>query len=109
MEFNIGAEVTRPLGTIGKLTARVDYVWQSNIFFTVFNIDGASQQSYGLVDARLALTTIRDDWTFALFGKNLTDRTYFTNQILTGTVYGAEFVGPLGAPRTWGVSASKRF
>lgn len=108
-KFNVGGEISRPLGNLGEVTARLDYVWQSKIYFTVFNIDSASEGAYGLLDARISLTTNDGSWTFAVFGKNLGDSTYFTNQILTGTVYGAEFVGPLGAPRTMGISASRRF
>lgn len=92
-----------------EILARLSYVWQSEIFFTVFNIDAASEPSYGLLDARLAYTAADGRWSVAAFGKNLTNETYFTNQILTGTVYGAEFVGPLGPPRTYGVELAYRF
>lgn len=93
----------------GELMARVSYTWQSKIYFTIFNIDAASEPAYGLLDARLAYTTPSGQWTLAAFGKNLTDEAYFTNQILTGTVYGAEFVGPLAPPRTYGLEAIVRF
>lgn len=93
----------------GEILARLSYVWQSEVFFTIFNIEAASEPSYGLLDARLAYTTPNGRWSVAAFGKNLTDETYFTNQILTGTVYGAEFVGPLGPPRTYGVEFGFRF
>lgn len=93
----------------GELMARVSYTWQSKIYFTIFNIDAASEPSYGMLDARLAYTTPSGQWTLAAFGKNLTDEAYFTNQILTGTVYGAEFVGPLAPPRTYGIEAIVRF
>ena len=75
----------------------------------MFNIDAASQESYGLLRASLGFTSADDKWSVRLFGDNLTGETYFTNQILTGTVYGAEFVGPLGSPSTYGVDLRFNF
>ena len=39
----------------GEVLARLSYVWQSEVFFTIFNIEAASEPSYGLIDARLGL------------------------------------------------------
>ncbi|MEM8694764.1 MAG: TonB-dependent receptor [Pseudomonadota bacterium] len=102
-KFSMAGQFDHPLGDFGDISARLEYHWQSRIYFTVFNIDAASQDSYGLVRASIGFTSADERWSVRLFGDNLTNETYFTNQILTGTVYGAEFVGPLGAPRTYGV------
>lgn len=104
-KFNVGGQVNVPVDQygIGDLVLRMDYGWQSKIFFTVFNIDAASQESYGVLKARATLNSADDRWALSVFGDNLTDEAYFNNQILTGTVYGAEFVGPLAPPRTYGV------
>lgn len=93
----------------GDVTLRADYSWQDEIFFTVFNIDAASQEAYGLLRARATYAPANSRFSFALFGENLTDQTYFTNQILTGTTYGAEFVGSLGAPQTFGFEIAATF
>ena len=108
-KFSIAGQVEQPLGDAGTITARTEYHWQSKIYFTVFNIDAASQESYGLLRASLGFTSADDKWSVRLFGDNLTGETYFTNQILTGTVYGAEFVGPLGSPSTYGVDLRFNF
>ncbi len=100
---NVGAQLFWPLASGGELMVRANYAWQSEVFFTVFNIDAASQDDYGVVDGRIQYTHGDGKWDVALFGRNLTDETYFMNQILTGTTYGAEFVGTLGAPRTVGI------
>lgn len=102
-KINLGAQSQWNLGTGGEIMLRANYAWQSEIFFTVFNLDAGSQDSYGVLDARLQYTPSDKQWDLALFGRNLSDETYFTNQILTGTTYGAEFVGSLGAPRTVGI------
>ncbi len=108
-KFSVAGQVDQPLGDMGNITARAEYHWQSKIYFTVFNIDAASQESYGLLRASLGFTSADEKWSIRLFGDNLTGETYFTNQILTGTVYGAEFVGPLGAPRTYGIDLGLSF
>lgn len=108
-KFSLAGQVEQPVGGAGRVTARAEYHWQSKIYFTVFNIDAASQESYGLLRASLGFTSADDKWSVRLFGDNLTGETYFTNQILTGTVYGAEFVGPLGTPRIYGVDLRFNF
>ncbi|MEO0412849.1 MAG: TonB-dependent receptor [Pseudomonadota bacterium] len=108
-KFNIGAVFNYPMDEKGDLSLRIDYGWQSKIFFTVFNIDAASEDSFGLLKARASWTSEDGGYSVAIFGDNLTDEAYFTNQILTGTVYGAEFVGPLAPPRTWGVEFNAKF
>lgn len=108
-KLNIGGQYTHLLDNGGEMNLRLDYGWQDKIYFTVFNIDAASQDSYGLLKARASYTAADGGYTVAVFGDNLTDEEYFGNQILTGTVYGAEFVGPMGSPRTYGVEFSVNF
>lgn len=108
-KFNIGGQVSYPLGESGDVSFRLDYGWQSKIYFTVFNIDAASEDSYGVLKARAAWKSVDEQYSVAIFADNLTDSTYFSNQILTGTVYGAEFVGPLAPPRTFGLELGVKF
>tara|TARA_R110002110_G_scaffold413729_1_gene641608 strand:- start:98738 stop:101185 length:2448 start_codon:yes stop_codon:yes gene_type:complete len=102
-KYHLGAQGTWSLPDMGQLTLRADYGWQSKIYFTVFNINAASQDAYGQFNARLQYTHASGSWDVALFGRNLSDESYFSNQILTGSFYGSEFVGSLGAPRTYGL------
>jgi len=108
-KVHIGAQFQHRLEGLGTLSVRADYVWQDKVYYTVFNIDSASQDAYGVTNARLSFDSEDMRWSMAIFGKNLTDESYFSNQILTGTVYGAEFVGSLAPPRTYGIEASYRF
>lgn len=108
-KINVGAQVNIPAGNIGDVMLRVDYGWQSKIYYTVFNIDAASEDSYGILNARAELMSENGKWSIAAFGKNLTDEVYFSNMILSGTVYGAEFIGSLGTPRTYGLELNLNF
>ncbi|MEO0436790.1 MAG: TonB-dependent receptor [Pseudomonadota bacterium] len=105
---SLGAQVGWSLSNYGRVLLRANYSWQSEIFFTVFNIESGSQDSYGLADARIQFEHQSGSWDLSLYGRNLVDETYFSNQILTGTFYGAEFVGSLGAPRTYGLEFAYR-
>jgi iron complex outermembrane receptor protein len=79
---------------------------------------GSFEPATTLVGARIGLTSDRGDWRVSLYGKNLTDEAYFvqkTPQPLAafisagGTAQARGYVGWYGAPRTWGVEASKKF
>lgn len=109
LKYNFGAQWTGDAPYGGEFTGRVDYSWQDQIYFTVFNLDAASQDAYGTLKARATYRTADDKYSISLFGDNLTDETYFTNQILTGTTYGAQFVGNLGAPRTVGIELTATY
>jgi iron complex outermembrane receptor protein len=108
-KFNVGGQFIVPAGDAGQLMLRADYGWQSKIYYTVFNIDAASEDSYGLLNARAQFASNDGRWSLAAFGRNLTNEVYFSNQILTAAVYGAEFVGSLGAPRTYGLELKVNF
>lgn len=110
-KFNIGGQYAIPINVFGLAEAvfRVDYGWQSKVFFTVFNIDAASEGPVGVLKARTTLNSEDGRWSLSVFGDNLTDEVYFNNLILTGTVYGAEFVGPLAPPRTFGAQLGFKF
>jgi len=79
---------------------------------------GSFEPETTLVGARLGLTDQDRGWRVSLYGKNLTDESYFvqkTPQPLAafisggGTAQARGYVGWYGAPRTWGVEASLKF
>lgn len=108
-KFNIGGQYTYMPTFGGEIYLRLDYGWQDKIYFTVFNIEAASEDAYGLLKARVSYATADGRYVISLFGDNLTNEKYFGNKILTGTVYGAEFAGSMGPPRTYGVELSFNF
>ncbi|MEO8999271.1 MAG: TonB-dependent receptor [Rhodanobacter sp.] len=61
------------------------------------------QGAYTLLDARVALGAVSKHWTVELWGKNLTNRTYF--QATFGpALQGQRFAGFLAPPRTFGIT-----
>jgi iron complex outermembrane receptor protein len=99
-----GVDLTLPLGSLGDaLNFRVNYTWQSDMFWATDNI--AKEDAYGLLDARIALAPPDAKWAVAVWGKNITDELYRTNII---SFFGEE-VSQFGVPRTYGVDVSYKF
>jgi iron complex outermembrane receptor protein len=76
----------------GTVSARVDYIWQDDVFSTSDVNTQTLQRAYGVANARLAFRTRSGQWEVALIGTNLTDQFYRLNgfflpadQIDTGT------------------------
>jgi iron complex outermembrane receptor protein len=92
----------------GTFTPRVDYRLQSEVFFTAFNLPLESQESYGLLNARLTWSDPAERFTIAVFGQNLADVEYFTFGQDALTTQGVAY-SYLGRPREYGVSAGVRF
>ncbi|AOL23837.1 TonB-dependent receptor protein [Erythrobacter litoralis] len=92
----------------GTLTPRVDFRYQSEVFFTAFNLPFEEQEGYGLLNGRITWVDPSETFTLAAFGLNLFDVEYFTfgqNALASqGVAYNY-----LGRPREFGVSAGIRF
>lgn len=101
--FTGGADYTVPLNDALSLGARVEYQWQDEMPWLVENT--VFEDSFGLLDARLALQSHEAQWEVALFGKNLTDELYRVDAIpFLGDVFSR-----FGAPRSYGVQFTKTF
>lgn len=103
LRFTGGADYTVPINSELSLDARVEYQWQDEMPWLVENT--VFEDSYGLLDARVALQARQAQWEVALFGKNLTDELYRLDAIpFLGDVFSR-----FGAPRSYGVQFTKSF
>jgi len=68
-------------------------------------IDEYESDAYELLNARLAYNSANDDWSVALWGKNLTDEEYFDEVVAFATAVRAT----VGAPRTYGIDFTYNF
>lgn len=101
--FAGGADYSTPVNAVLTLDARVEYQWQDDMPWLVENT--VYEESYGLLDARIALASRSDGWEVALFGKNLTDELYRLDAIpFLGDVFSR-----FGVPRSYGVQFSQSF
>jgi iron complex outermembrane recepter protein len=121
--YNVGGTQSLPL-PIGKISFHVDYAWIDKVAYTVDTpsaLQPAAVQavyaiqnalgvlpSYGLLNARIALNLNQPDMEFTLWGRNLANREYYTNQY---DGYGSLGVSEdfQGNPRTFGVTATYHF
>jgi iron complex outermembrane receptor protein len=103
LRFTGGADYTVPIDGDLSLDARVEYQWQDEMPWLVENT--VFEDSYGLLDARIALQARDAQWEVALFGKNLTDELYRLDAIpFLGDVFSR-----FGAPRSYGVQFTRSF
>jgi iron complex outermembrane recepter protein len=103
-QVSAGIDFTTGFGAWDRaLNFRVNYSWQSELYWATDNI--AKEGSYGLVDARIGLSPQGAPWEVALWGKNLADELFRVNVI---SFFGEE-VSQFGAPRTYGVDFSWKF
>lgn len=81
----------------------IDTQYQDSVFRDVLNDPLLKSKSYWLLNARAALF-LSENWEFSVWGKNLEDEEYTTqefNQVNLGNGYRV-----YGAPRTYGVSVT---
>jgi iron complex outermembrane receptor protein len=68
-------------------------------------IDEYESDAYQLLNARLGYTSADEQWSVALWGKNLTDEEYFDEVVAFATAVRAT----VGAPRTYGIDFTYNF
>lgn len=101
--FSGGVAYNTPLTAALTLDLRAEYQWQDDMPWLVENT--VFEDSYGLLDARVALESHDGGWEVALFGRNLTDELYRVDAIpFLGDVFSR-----FGAPRSYGVQFTKSF
>jgi iron complex outermembrane receptor protein len=87
----------------GDLLLTGNYHYQSRIYFDTDNV--VAQGGYGLLNLRASWTTSGERYTFALYGKNVTNQIY-RNFVLDGNV---AFQQLYGRPAEFGGEVSVKF
>lgn len=91
------------------ITPRADSTWTSRTYFNQFNEPWAQQRAFAKVDVFLDLDNKALGLSFTAYVRNLTKKYYKTSGTVSSNFLGYQVVGALGAPRTYGLSATKRF
>ncbi len=99
--YLLAAQYDRPIGNL-LLSGRLELKGTGRVYFDSAN--HLSQDPYRLLNLRFGLRG--DNWSVALWGKNLTDEDYARMALSDGA--GNALVG-YGAPRTYGITASYSF
>lgn len=115
--YTLGAQYDAPLRGGGLLTARLDYLYQSEFWrsepFLRMDAYASVPPGYdesgdsGILNARLVYEPPARRWQVAVFGTNLTNE-YTLNSGLFSGAWGLDFA-TVGRPREAGVSLSLQF
>lgn len=98
-------DYTRPLVTQATITAHVDYVWQDEVKYDVFDNASTNQGAYGIANAGVWYAGAERNWKVGFWIRNLTDKVYFTSHVkLNFSPDGT--VSWTGKPRTYGLELS---
>ncbi len=106
-KWNAGVQYEWPVGRWGSLMARVDWTRQSKIYFEASNTPLEVQESYDLIDARVALRAVDDRWELAVWGKNLDDELIRTHVVAFAPF--AQELNTYQPPRTYGATLRFRW
>jgi iron complex outermembrane recepter protein len=107
--YSIASDYKQPIGP-GVATLHVAYNWRSHYEDTLNNQSGTDIDAFGVLDASLGYDY--ENWSAALFGRNLTDETAYSHTFAVvpnaqgGTFW--KFATPR-QPRTFGVQLTWRF
>jgi iron complex outermembrane receptor protein len=74
---SIGPQYTQSLGAGGSLLARVDWSYQSLVYFDLANTREGAQAGYGLLNGRLQWDDAGGKWSAALEVRNATNKLYY--------------------------------
>jgi len=107
-QFSLSGQYTFQVSNGLGITPRLDYKWQSRVFFDIYNHPLNSQGSYGLLNASLAVGPPSGKWSLTAWARNAFDKRYIA-QANVAPGANPSLVGSVGAPRIYGVTAGIRF
>ncbi|HTT00529.1 MAG TPA: TonB-dependent receptor [Steroidobacteraceae bacterium] len=113
----LGAQYGMPMAG-GELTPRLDYTYQTKIYFVTnngcFTTTGTAgcgtgaQGAYGVLNARLTWASPGNKWETSLWGRNLTGKEYFYGKLSLISFFGREQGNP-APPLEFGVTFKRNF
>lgn len=108
---SIGPQYTVQLGSAGSASARIDWSYQSLVYFDLANTPAGSQGGYGMLNARVQWDDSAGKWSAALEVRNATDKLYYSFKTpglnSDGSVFNVS--GTPGLPRTEFVTLTRKF
>ena len=117
-QYTLGAQWLHPISDDLNLRLRADYNWRGdqNLIRVTQDAPG-DQDAYGLLDLRAGIQSQTGSWELEVFGRNVTDETYFiqaARQPLGALMSAGGFAGAggilgwYGAPATYGIQLTLR-
>ena len=109
LSLNATGRVTFAVNDNWNFVGQADLLWEDEIRRDLQGTPALITDSYFNLDARFALESADDKWSVALWGRNLTDETYFSEayQVLGFGFYIA--AANYNYPLTYGISVGRNF
>ncbi|MGE0113257.1 MAG: TonB-dependent receptor, partial [Steroidobacteraceae bacterium] len=105
---SLGIQYGFNMGDGGTLTPRVDYSYQSRVYFDQVNKEDASQSGYGIVNARLTWSAADSKWSATAELNNAFDKFYWVNMNNLSASFGST-AGTPSMPRNFMFSLKRTF
>jgi len=96
----------QPVSDSLAITVRANVQYVGATFTSTAN--NARQEDYALINLRFGLKALDNGWQVAAFCQNCSDERYITQAVNTPLQTG-DAIGYVGAPRQYGISASRAF
>jgi iron complex outermembrane receptor protein len=101
-KLNLGAQYQWTVGNAGRIMARLDWSYQSKMYFEASNTPLEVQDSYDTLYGRIGFHSMDDSWEISLWGRNLTDELIKTH-VVAFAPYGQQ-LNLYAPPRTYGLT-----
>lgn len=108
MKANIGLQYAYSLGTVGSLTPRLDYSWQSKSYADPNNNPFSEIPAYGVADFHLTYENTDGKWQARININNVANKFYWAN-VYSQYNAGGMVVGRPSLPRTYFVTLKRAF
>ena len=78
LQFSMTLIHNQLLSSGANIDYQLSYSWSDDYYFEVGNTKDEYQDSFGLLDGRIAWSSANANWELAVFGQNLTDEEYLS-------------------------------
>ena len=100
-KIDLGAQYTMDFNEFGTITPRVDFSWQSKIYFESQNNPLSSQGDYGLTNLHMIYRSQSGKWRAQLDVMNATNKLYYLYKFGSTLASNGYMSGEPGQPRTF--------
>lgn len=109
--FMLGVDHEIPLNSevLDSIRFRGEVSYTDDISFRPFNREEDIQEGYALLNAYMVLSGRNDAYSLRIFGRNLTDKAYYSQIQGGGLPIGGYRKGEWSPPRTFGIELTTRF
>jgi iron complex outermembrane receptor protein len=101
-KFTFSGEYQIPLGALGSLTPHVQYTWQDDTYFRVFNRDFDLQEAFHKTDVKLIWDSPEQKWSAEVFVENIEDAAVKDFILIGSRLFGGPPLAWYSAPRFYG-------